>query len=98
MTSCASPNQDLPAQNINPDATVIEGLITLGGVAHKGAYVRLHDSNGEFTAEVVTGENGTYRFYAAPGNWEIRVLSSKGNANTTLFANPGTNQGDLELN
>ena len=44
-----------------------------------GAFVRLLDATGEFTAEVVTSPAGDFRFYAAPGSWTVRALSRAGN-------------------
>ena len=44
-----------------------------------GAYVRLLDAGGEFTAEVVTSPAGQFRFFAAPGTWTLRALSRHGN-------------------
>ena len=40
----------------------------------RGAYVRLLDSSGEFTAEVPTSATGHFRFFAADGNWTLRTL------------------------
>ena len=40
-----------------------------------GAYVRLLDSTGEFTAEVPTSATGQFRFFAAPGSWTLRALA-----------------------
>ena len=39
------------------------------GESSRGAYVRLLDSSGEFTAEVPTSATGHFRFFAADGNW-----------------------------
>ena len=39
-----------------------------------GAYVRLLDSSGEFTAEVPTSATGHFRFFAADGNWTLPRL------------------------
>ena len=49
-----------------------------------GAYVRLLDGTGEFTAEVVTSATGDFRFFAAPGNWTVRALSRSGNGDVTI--------------
>jgi uncharacterized protein YfaS (alpha-2-macroglobulin family) len=57
---------------------VIQGLVTRGGEPAAGAYVRLLDSNGDFTAEVVTSATGAYRFTARPGSWQLRALASGG--------------------
>ena len=48
---------------------MITGIVTTAeGEAVGGAYVRLLDSTGEFTAEVVTSPEGVFRFFAAPGH------------------------------
>jgi hypothetical protein len=54
---------------------VIQGVVTAGGSPVGGAYVRLLDRTGEFTAEVPTGEAGEFRFFAAPGSWTLRALA-----------------------
>jgi hypothetical protein len=54
---------------------VIQGTVVHDDQPVKGAYVRLLDSSGEFTAEVPTGESGEFRFFAAPGEWTVRVLA-----------------------
>ena len=57
-----------------------------------GAYVRLLDATGEFTAEVVTSAAGQFRFFAAPGTWTLRALSRQGNGDTTVAADRGINE------
>jgi Protein of unknown function (DUF1416) len=57
------------------DEAVVQGVVTAGGEPVSGAYVRLLDSGGEFTAEVPTSATGQFRFYAAPGSWTLRTLA-----------------------
>jgi hypothetical protein len=57
---------------------VIQGVVRRDSAPVAGAYVRLLDSSGEFTAEVPTGEDGAFRFFAAPGTWTVRVLAPRG--------------------
>ena len=67
---CAAPDQSapIPAGVDLEKETVITGILTTAeGEAVGGAYVRLLDSTGEFTAEVVTSPEGVFRFFAAPG-------------------------------
>jgi hypothetical protein len=55
---------------------IVQGTVVRDGEAVKGAYVRLLDAGGEFTAEVQTGDSGDFRFFAAPGEWTVRVLAT----------------------
>ena len=56
---------------------VIQGQVLRGGEPLSGAYVRLLDRTGEFTAEVPTSATGHYRFFAGDGDWTLRVLAPK---------------------
>lgn len=72
---CGAPAQDLSVEGIDVAAeTIIQGTVTRGGQPESGAYVRLLDSSGEFTAEVVTSATGGFRFFARPGSWTVRAL------------------------
>ncbi|HWL35758.1 MAG TPA: DUF1416 domain-containing protein [Frankiaceae bacterium] len=70
--------------------TVIQGVVENEGEPVPGAFVRLLDSSGEFTAEVVTSATGGFRFFAAPGSWTVRALSSAGAAQATVEAAQGS--------
>lgn len=70
--------------------SVIQGSVTKAGAPVSGAYVRLLDSGGEFTAEVVTSSAGAFRFFAAPGEWTLRALSAHGSAQSEVSAQAGT--------
>jgi hypothetical protein len=67
---------DLKGVDIDKEA-VIQGQVLRGEEPVNGAYVRLLDSSGEFTAEVPTSATGHFRFFAAPGNWTLRTLAPK---------------------
>lgn len=54
--------------------TVIEGRVLRDGEG-VNAYVRLLDSSGEFTAELPTDDDGSFRFFAGPGRWTVRTLA-----------------------
>jgi hypothetical protein len=56
--------------------SVVQGVVLRAGEGVGGAYVRLLDSGGEFTAEVPTSATGHFRFFAAPGSWTLRVLAA----------------------
>lgn len=63
---------DLSAQ------AVVQGTVAREGRPAGGTYVRLLDPAGEFVAEVRTGPAGDFRFYAAPGDWTVRVIHPSG--------------------
>jgi hypothetical protein len=97
-TGCAAPDQaaPMPAGVDLAKETVISGVVvTAAGDAVAGAYVRLLDSSGEFTAEVVTSPEGQFRFFAAPGTWTLRALSRQGNGDAAVTAARGNNQASV---
>ncbi len=55
--------------------SIIQGVVVHGDHPVGGAYVRLLDRTGEFTAEVPTSATGQFRFFAAPGSWTLRTLA-----------------------
>ena len=92
---CAAPDQSapIPASVDLQKETVITGIVTNAEAeAVGGAYVRLLDATGEFTAEVVTSPEGVFRFFAAPGSWTLRALSRHGNGDLTVDAARGVNE------
>ena len=77
---------------------MITGVVPAGdGEPVGGAYVRLLDATGEFTAEVVTSPAGQFRFFAAPGTWTLRALSRHGNGDTTVTADRGVNETGVQV-
>ena len=54
---------------------VVQGRVTQNGAPVPVGYARLLNSDGEFVAEVPLGEDGGFRFFAAPGSWTLRVLA-----------------------
>jgi hypothetical protein len=93
-SGCAAPEQGtpLPASVDVEKETVITGVVRAGAEPVAGAYVRLLDATGEFTAEVVTSAAGQFRFFAAPGTWTLRALSRSGNGNATVDVSRGINE------
>jgi len=72
---CGAPDQDtLPELEVSAAEAVVHGTVTRAGSPVPGAYVRLLDGTGEFTAEVQTSATGYFRFYAAAGDWTVRTL------------------------
>jgi len=73
---CGAPDQDtLPALEVSAGEAVVHGVVRRDGAPLAGAYVRLLDRTGEFTAEVQTSATGYFRFYAADGDWTLRALA-----------------------
>ena len=57
---------------------IVQGHVTSAGSPVKSGYARLLNSDGEFVAEVPLGEDGGFVFYAASGDWRLRVLAPGG--------------------
>jgi hypothetical protein len=57
---------------------VVEGHVTREGAPVSTGYARLLGSGDEFVAEVPLGDDGGFRFFAAPGSWTLRVLAPGG--------------------
>ncbi len=98
---CAAPDQNLgvPAGVDTGKETVLQGRVVGGsGAGVGGAYVRLLDSTGEFTAEVVSSATGDFRFFAGPGTWTVRALSRSGNGETSVTADgPGVHRAEVTV-
>jgi hypothetical protein len=54
---------------------VIEGHVLRDDAPVSTGYARLLGTGDEFVAEVPLGEDGGFRFFAAPGEWTLRVLA-----------------------
>src|SRR2546429_882662 len=95
---CGAPVQDLSTEGIDmATETVIQGSVTRDGQPEGGAYVRLLDSSGEFTAEVVTSATGAFRFFAAPGRWTVRALAAGGTGEQGLDPGRGFTETRIRL-
>jgi hypothetical protein len=78
--------------------TVIQGMVSRDGEPVPGAYVRLLDAGGDFTAEVQASATGAFRFFAAPGRWNLRALAAGGGIGQTIVtAGPGLNEADITV-
>lgn len=77
---CGAPVGGVALADVNAgDQAVIQGVVTRDGAPLSGAYARLlNASSDDFVGEVATGQEGTFRFFAADGDWKVRVLASKG--------------------
>ena len=69
---------------------MIQGRVLRGGDPVAGAYVRLLDSAGEFTAEVPTSATGHFRFFAGDGSWTLRTLAPGAKLDRTVVAARGS--------
>jgi hypothetical protein len=97
---CGAPDQAvaLPPGTDLTKETVLTGRVVAGGEPVGGAFVRLLDGTGEFTAEVVASEAGQFRFFAAPGTWTVRALSRAGTGQAELTADgPGVHRAEIAL-
>lgn len=74
---CAAPAGGVPVTAAKDAGTqaVVQGRVTQNGAAVPVGYARLLNNSGEFVAEVPLGEDGGFRFFAAPGSWTLRVLA-----------------------
>src|SRR5258705_13822268 len=99
ISGCGAPEQSapIPASVDLEKETVITGQVMVGAEPVVGAYVRLLDASGEFTAEVVTSAAGQFRFFAAPGRWTLRALSRAGNGDATVDAGRGITEVALSV-
>ncbi|ONI82391.1 hypothetical protein ALI22I_40545 [Saccharothrix sp. ALI-22-I] len=82
---CGAPEQGVEVQ-VGANEVVLTGKVRSEGGPVGGAFVRLLDASGEFTAEVVSSAEGDFRFYAAPGTWTIRALHRSGNGQASVNA------------
>jgi hypothetical protein len=97
---CGAPAQTptLPPGIDLTKETVIYGVVSAADAPVPGAYVRLLDKTGEFTAEVVTSATGDFRFFAAPGDWTLSVMHKSGSARKPVSAaKPGLVEASLVL-
>lgn len=97
---CGAPDQAvaLPPGTDLTRETVLAGRVVAGGQPVAGAFVRLLDGTGEFTAEVVASASGDFRFFAAPGTWTLRALSRSGNGEAVVKAEgPGLHATELAV-
>lgn len=70
---------------------VVQGRVVSGGAPVSTGYARLLNADGEFVAEVPLGDDGGFTFYAATGNWTLRVLAPGGvRADRAVSAAVGT--------
>jgi hypothetical protein len=64
---------DAPADYVGDSA--ILGKVFREQQPVEGAYVRLTGSQDEFVAEIRTPEDGSFQFWAVPGEWRVSCLA-----------------------
>jgi len=74
---CGAPAGGVSAPAAGSQA-VVEGKVTRDGAVVSTGYARLLGTGDEFVAEVPLGDDGGFRFFAAPGSWTLRVLAPGG--------------------
>ncbi len=89
---CGATEGGLSLDGVNTKIeAVIQGQVTRAGEPVAGAYVRLLDRSGEFTAEVPTSATGHFRFFAGDGEWTLRTLAPQAEpVNTNVVAAVGS--------
>ena len=86
---CGAPAGGAPIKDAGNQA-IVQGRVTKDGAPVPVGYARLLNSGGDFVAEVPLGEDGGFRFFAAPGSWTLRVLAPGGiRAERTVSADTG---------
>jgi hypothetical protein len=75
---CGAPAGGVALPQDTGGQAIVEGQVTRSGAALAVGYARLLDGGGEFVAEVPLGQDGGFRFFAAPGTWTVRVLAPGG--------------------
>ncbi len=90
--SCGAPTGGLSLDGVNvAKEAVVQGQVTRDGDPVEGAYVRLLDRTGEFTAEVPTDADGYFRFFAGEGTWTLRTLAPRADVvDTPVTASVGS--------
>src|SRR5580704_2880931 len=75
---CGAPAGGVSVSAATGTQAVVEGRVTRDGTPVVTGYARLLGTGDEFVAEVPLGEDGGFRFFAAPGSWTLRVLAPGG--------------------
>ena len=87
---CGAPAGGVAVTENSSGEAIIEGRVVKEGSPVTVGYARLLNDGGEFVAEVPLGEDGGFRFFAAPGTWTVRVLAPGGaRADETVSADHG---------
>jgi hypothetical protein len=75
---CGAPAGGVSLSAAASTQAVVEGRVTRQGAPVGTGYARLLGTGDEFVAEVPLGDDGGFRFFAAPGSWTLRILAPGG--------------------
>jgi len=75
---CGAPAGGVSVSAGSGTQAVVEGRVVHDGAPMASGYARLLGTGDEFVAEVPLGDDGGFRFFAAPGSWRLRVLAPGG--------------------
>jgi hypothetical protein len=75
---CGAPAGGISVSAATGSQAVVEGRVVHAGAPVATGYARLLGTGDEFVAEVPLGDDGGFRFFAAPGAWTLRVLAPGG--------------------
>src|ERR1700755_3032046 len=75
---CGAPAGGISVSAATGTQAVVEGHVPREGTPVSTGYARLLGTGDEFVAEVPLGDDGGFRFFAAPGAWALRVLAPGG--------------------
>ncbi len=78
QAGCGAPAGGIKISDGVGNQAIVRGHVTSAGTPVPAGYARLLNADGEFVAEVPLGEDGGFIFYAAPGDWTLRVLAPGG--------------------
>ena len=81
---CGAPAGGVSASTATDGQAVVEGRVSRDGAPVATGYARLLGTGDEFVAEVPLGDDGGFRFFAAPGSWTLRALSAVGNGDAVV--------------
>ena len=74
-SGCGAPAGGIKVTDGAGHQAIVRGHVTRAGAPVPAGYARLLNPAGEFVAEVPLGEDGGFTFYAATGEWTLRVLA-----------------------
>ncbi|HET9898362.1 MAG TPA: DUF1416 domain-containing protein [Streptosporangiaceae bacterium] len=75
---CGAPAGGVKIKDGAGNQAIVQGRVTSAGTPVRSGYARLLNTDGDFVAEVPLGEDGEFVFYAATGDWRLRVLAPGG--------------------